>query len=142
MKHIKPFNEALDPRRERIEELGEAHLAYLLDEGYEVIYKTTDEIIQFRDLIIEIKLPKKVISAVAYAYTHFTWNDIKDRIIPLVAQLNKEYNIEVDISDGSFKDCPVNWVISDGPAHWFAPNSIRWIKIIIKRYLFKKDSKI
>jgi hypothetical protein len=139
MRYIKPFNESVE---QRIEEQCEAHLAYLIDEGYEVNYKETLQPIQQRDLIIEIKLASEVTSPVSYNYKHFTWNNVKDRIIPLVTQLNKEYDIEVDISDGSFKDCPVDWVISDGPARWFSPNSIRWIRIIIKRYLFKKGAKL
>lgn len=140
MKHIKPFNESRMIER-RIEDQCEAHLAYLMDEGYEVTYTPTKSIIQNRDLVIEIKLGTEYISQVSYSYKHFTWNNVKDRIIPLVAQLNKDYNIEVDICDGSFKNCPVDWVISDGPARWFAHNSIRWIRIIIKSYLFKKDTK-
>ena len=139
MKHIKPFNESVE---QRIQDQCEAHLAYLLDEGYEVNYKPTVHPIQQRDFIIEIKLTTPSVSRVSYNYKHFTWNNVKDRVIPLVAQLNKEYDIEVDISDGSFKDCPVDWVINDGPSHYFAPNSIRWIRIIIKRYLFKKGTKL
>jgi len=140
-KKYEPSNESLDTIKRKIEELGEAHLVYLFDEGYEVTYKPTDSIIQQRDLVIEIKLGSEPTSEVSYNYKHFTWNNVKDRVIPLVTQLNKEYNIEVDISDGNFKHFPVDLVISDAPARWFAPNSIRWIRIIIKRYLFKKDAK-
>jgi hypothetical protein len=139
MRYIKPFNESVE---QRIKDQCEAHLVYLLDEGYEVNYDETFQPIQQRDFIIEIKLASEKTSAVSYNYKHFTWNNVKDRVIPLVAQLNKEYDIEVDISDGTFKDCPVDWVISDGPARWFAPNSIRWIRIIINRYLFKKGAKL
>ena len=139
MRYIKPFNESVE---QRIQEQCEAHLAYLIDEGYEVNYKETLQPIQQRDFIIEIKLTTPSVSAVSYNYKHFTWDNVKDRIIPLVAQLNKEYDIEVDISDGTFKDCPVDWVINDGPSHYFAPNSIRWIRIIINRYLFKKGTKL
>jgi hypothetical protein len=139
MRYIKPFNENVT---QSIEDKCEAHLAYLLDEGFEVIYDETNDIIQKRDFIIEIKLTTPSVSRVSYNYKHFTWNNVKDRVIPLVTQLNKEYEIEVDISDGSTKYCTVDWVINDGPARYFAPNSIRWIRIIVNRYLFKKGAKL
>jgi len=49
MKHIKRFNESVE---QRIQDQCEAHLAYLLDEGYEVNYKPTGHPIQQRDFII------------------------------------------------------------------------------------------
>jgi len=144
MKHIKPFNESVPFNliERRVQELGELHLAYLMDEGYEVTYTPTKSIIQQRDLVIEIKHNTQPTSSVSYNYKHFSWDNVKDRVIPLIQQLDKDFDVEVDISDGSFKNCPVDWVISDGPARWFAPNSIRWIRIIIKKYLFKKGAKL
>lgn len=100
MKHLKPFNESRMIER-RIEDQCEAHLVYLLDEGYEVTYKPTDRftsqksfnsssIIQNRDLLIDIKLTSQPTSSVSYNYKHFSWDNVKDRVIPLIQQLNKK----------------------------------------------------
>jgi hypothetical protein len=150
MKHLKYITEEFefDTQLRKVKELGELNLSYLEDEGYIIDYKVTDAIIQYRDIVIEIKLATQPTSQVSYNYKNFSWDNVKDRVIPLVQQLDKDFNVEVEIFDGSSigwgekKNQTTDWVINDGPSRWFPPNSIRFIKIKLKSYLFKKGAKL
>jgi hypothetical protein len=159
MKHIKKFNESrslFGTIENSIEDLCNGRLAFLLDEGYEVKYHVEDKIFFNRDFIIDIGLIADKNCANKYkfyryddngsvinkTYRKFSWSDIKDYVIPLLQQLNKDYNIEVEIygmQKGDYiphyKNYDINWIISDSPSKFFAVNSIRWIKIKI-RYKF------
>ena len=150
MKHIKPFEsitENLDfcPQLRKVKELGELNLSYLEDEDYIITYTITKSIIQQRDLVIEISRVDKNIFSGYLRKDLFSWDNVKDRVIPLIQQLDKDFNVEVEIFDGLYDDKDhhtTDWVINDGPSRWFAPNSIRFIKIKLKRYLFKKGAKL
>lgn len=154
MKYLKSITEALtdrdqfNPQVRKITELGELNLSYLEDEGFIVSYEVTNAIIQQRDVVIEISKARDDDSLRNTFFTkkhRFSWSDVKDNIIPLVKQLDKEFDVEVEIFDGNYDDKrhhTTDWVMHDGPSRWFAPNSIRWIKIKVKRYLFKKGAKL
>jgi hypothetical protein len=150
MKHLKSITEAFefDTQLRKVKELGELNLSYLEDEGYIINYKVTDAIIQYRDIVIEISRVDRNIFSGYLKKDLFSWSDVKDRVIPLVTQLNKDFNVEVEIFDGSsigwgdYKNHTTDWVINDGPSRWFAPNTIRFIKIKLKSYLFKKGAKL
>lgn len=144
MKHLKYITEAFefDTQLRKVKELGELNLSYLEDEGYIIDYKVTDAIIQYRDIVIEIGRVDKNIFSGYLRKDLFSWSDVKDRVIPLIQQLDKDFNVEVEIFDGNYDDKrhhTTDWVINDGPSRWFAPNSIRFIKIKLKSYLFKKE---
>lgn len=146
MRYLKPINEdfEFDPIKRKIKDLVELNLSYLEDENYEIWFETTDSIIQQRDFIITIQLvPNKRTGT--NPLSNFSWNDVKDRVIPLVKQLDKEFDVEVEIFDGNYDDKrhhTTDLVMHDGPSRWFAPKTIRFIKIKVKRYLFKKGAKL
>lgn len=147
MRHLKYITEQFefDTQLKKVKELGELNLSYLEDEGYVIDYKVTDSIIQHRDIVIEIGRVDKNIFSGYLRKDLFSWSDVKDRVIPLVVQLNKDFNVEVEIFDGLYDDKrhhTTDWVINDGPSRWFAPNTIRFIKIKLKSYLFKKGAKL
>ena len=172
MKYLKPFNENnneddlrdfcethlaylldenldFNPQLRKVKELGELNLSYLEDEGYIITYTITDSIIMQRDIVIEISRVDKNRFSGYLRKDLFSWDNVKDRVIPLIQQLDKDFNVEVEIFSGIGNkstdlnpDHTTDWVINDGPSRWFAPNSIRFIKINLKRYLFKKGAKL
>ena len=165
MKHLKTFNEAkslFGTIEDSIEDLCNGRLAYLIDDGYEVDYKITNNSIHNRYFIIDISLiaqkgcPHQYLftryddngNQINKTYRKFSWNSIKDYVIPLLQQLDKDYNIDVEIYGmqkgdyiSHYKNYDIDWVINDEPSKFFAVNSIRWIKIKVKKYLMKKDAK-
>ena len=80
MKHLKRFNES-NSYEEELRDFCEGYLAYLLDDGdYEVFTYTYAE--HFKILFCE-----KVRS-------YIEWDNIKERFIPFLSMLDKNYNIE------------------------------------------------
>lgn len=80
MKYLKRFNESVD-FEERLKDFCETHLAYLLDEGFEVVLQDLNETY---DSEITVKRDDK---------GTFTWNEVKDHIVPFIIHLNKEYKL-------------------------------------------------
>jgi hypothetical protein len=80
MKYLKRFNESVD-FQERLKDFCETHLAYLLDEGFEVVLQDLNETY---DSEITVKRDDK---------GTFTWNEVKDHIVPFIIHLNKEYKL-------------------------------------------------
>lgn len=80
MKYLKRFNESVD-FEERLKDFCETHLAYLLDEGFEVVLIDLDE---SYDCEISIKREDK---------RTFTWDEVKNYITPFIIHLNKEYEL-------------------------------------------------
>jgi hypothetical protein len=80
MKYLKRFNESVD-FEEKLKDFCETHLAYLLDEGFEVVLLDLDE---SYDSEITVKREDK---------RTFTWNEVKDHIVPFIIHLNKEYEL-------------------------------------------------
>ena len=93
MKHIKPFNEALDENfREELQDFCETNLAYLLDEGIEVnvilgeqgtfFYHGNTNLTDFERYLIRIMIKEDK-----------SWNEIKDQMIPFLTRLSRKYEI-------------------------------------------------
>lgn len=166
MKYLKTYESRslFGTQEDKIEDLCDGRLAYLMDLGYEVSYHIVGGGYN-RDFVIDISFLaqrgplKEPISSgkliftrygidgnqIHKSYKKFSWNDIKDYVIPLLGDLNKDFNVEVEIFDGNFDDKrhhTIDWVINDGPSRWFAPNTIRWVKIKVNKYLLKKDAKL
>lgn len=80
MKYLKRFNESVD-FEEKLRDFCETHLAYLLDEGFEVGLNDLNETY---DSEITIKREDE---------RTFTWNEVKDHIVPFIIHLNKEYKL-------------------------------------------------
>ena len=80
MKYLKRFNESVD-FQERLKDFCETHLAYLLDEGFEVVLTDLDE---SYDCEISIKREDE---------RTFTWDEVKDHIVPFIIHLNREYEL-------------------------------------------------
>lgn len=80
MKYLKRFNESVD-FQEKLRDFCETHLAYLLDEGFEVVLNDLDETY---DCEITIKREDQ---------RTFTWDEVKDHIVPFIIHLNKEYEL-------------------------------------------------
>jgi hypothetical protein len=151
MKYLKTYESRslFGTQEDKIEDLCDGRLAYLMDLGYEVKYHVGEQEYFNRDFNIYISLfadsSTNSFNRLGKSYKKFSWSDIKDYVIPLLGDLNKDFNVEVEIFDGNFDDKrhhTIDWVINDGPSRWFAPDTIKWVKIKIKRYLLKKDAKL
>lgn len=97
MKYLKRFNESVD-FQERLKDFCETHLAYLLDEGFEVVLQDLDETY---DSEIIVKRDDNVT---------FTWNEVKDHIVPFIIHLNKEYELykSDDCDDDEYLPVKIN----------------------------------
>jgi hypothetical protein len=91
MKYLKRFNESVD-FEERLKDFCETRLAYLLDEGFEVVLNDLDETY---DCEITIKREDQ---------RTFTWDEVKDHVVPFIIHLNKEYELykSDDCSDDEY----------------------------------------
>jgi hypothetical protein len=80
MKHLKSFNEDITSFNfeEELKDFCETNLAYLLDEGTEVLVGETQN-----GNIVKIKFDKMK-----------SWDEIKDHIIPFATRLNNKYEME------------------------------------------------
>jgi hypothetical protein len=83
MKYLKRFNESQGDFQERLRDFCETHLAYLLDEGFEVVLNDLDETY---DCEITIKREDQ---------RTFTWDEVKDHVVPFIIHLNKEYKLRI-----------------------------------------------
>jgi hypothetical protein len=80
------LNESLSPKEE-LEDFCDTHLAYLTDEGFYIDY---EEIYGGHCTYVTIRHSKREDSK----YSHdFSWNEIKDRFIPFLQMLSKEYKL-------------------------------------------------
>jgi hypothetical protein len=83
MIYLKSFNESVDYNE--LKEFCEMNLAYLLDQGFEVIVT----LLNTNNYSVEIR--KSDIDDI-----WFNWNDVKDYIIPFLIRLKGEYEIKGD----------------------------------------------
>ena len=97
MKYLKRFNESVD-FEEKLRDFCETHLAYLLDEGFEVVLNDLDETY---DCEITIKREDQ---------RTFTWDEVKDHIVPFIIHLNKEYELykSDDCDDDEYLPVKIN----------------------------------
>lgn len=90
MKHLKRFNESFEQQmaREELQEFCETHLAYLLDDGYEIYVKEDRD-----SLLFALTIPSDMSTEEDPDAGEFKWNDIKDHFIPFLIHLNNNYEI-------------------------------------------------
>lgn len=83
MKHLRVFNESLNEDEvEELKDFCETSLAYLLDEGFEVVFESRwemSEIVKYVTLRKEDDL--------------FNWDSVKDHYIPFLQVLEKKYEL-------------------------------------------------
>ena len=87
MKYLKPFNENKD-NTEELQDLCDSYFAYLYDEGFEVRISTG--ILDERSPSWHIKINKPNSSGPTY---NFSWNDIKDYLIPFLQILLRKEDL-------------------------------------------------
>lgn len=90
MKHLKKFNESFEQQmaREELQDFCETHLAYLLDDGYEIYVKEDRD-----SLLFALTIPSDMNTEEDPDAGEFKWNDIKDHFIPFLIHLNNNYEI-------------------------------------------------
>ena len=99
MKHLKKFNESLQPVEvDELKDFCETSLAYLLDDGYQVSVSMRDK----------VKYPEKQHTIVSLGlkgnmgYRLFDWNDIKDYYIPFLQMLVRRYELVSYFTDNDY----------------------------------------
>ena len=92
MKHLKKFNESFEQQmaREELQDFSETHLAYLLDDGYEIYVKEDRD-----SLLFALTIPSDISTEEDYDAGEFKWNDIKDHFIPFLIRLNNKYSVGI-----------------------------------------------
>jgi len=113
MKHLKNFNESLQPVEvDELKDFCETYLAYLLDEGFVVDIKSAyrdlyGNVITTSSLPAGAKLNMSIDSTYigmayticlsipkdAYSNEKFNWSDIKDSFIPFLQLLSRRYKL-------------------------------------------------
>lgn len=90
MKHLKKFNESFEQQmaREELQDFCETHLAYLLDDGYEIYVKEDRD-----SLLFALTIPSDMSTEEDPDAGEFKWNDIKVHFIPFLIHLNNSYEI-------------------------------------------------
>lgn len=81
MRYLRKFNESTDGGFSDFKKFCEDSLAYLIDDGFRVKVDTED--ITLSILIHKFSFPN---------WTNFTWDDVKDDIIPLLEVLKEKYS--------------------------------------------------
>lgn len=95
MKYLRKFFESVDDDFEnQLKDFCETNLAYLLDEGYMLTYKSyTDDYCDDYYIIYLSCLTRH------NSKKFFTWEDVKDYYLPFITRLSKEYEIPEDRYD-------------------------------------------
>jgi len=83
MKYLRSFNESIT---DDLEIFCKENLAYLIDEGFKVNVDRTHKEVKIR--IHNFYFPN---------WTKFTWDDVKDDVIPFLEILSDKYNFFEDI---------------------------------------------
>lgn len=95
MKYLRKFFESIDDDFEnQLKDFCETNLAYLLDEGYKLTYKSYIDDYSDEYYIIYLSCFTRQNSK-----KFFTWEDIKDYYLPFITRLSKEYEIPEDRYD-------------------------------------------
>ena len=92
MRYLKKFNESLT--QDEIRDFCEMHLVYLLDDGYELAFREIGRITQINFLKPNGVTPIRWTPGQGGQVDWFNWDDIKNRFIPFLQILNKEYDIK------------------------------------------------
>jgi hypothetical protein len=96
MKYLRRFFESFDENM--LQDFCETHLAYLLDEGYELYIGD-----ERGKKTISITIPSDVSNEDGeYDTGEFEWNNVKDHYITFLTHLNNKYNIVPYFDEGWF----------------------------------------
>jgi hypothetical protein len=96
MRYLKKFFESFDENV--LQDFCETHLAYLLDEGYELYIGD-----ERGKKTISITIPSDVSDEDGeYDTGEFEWNNIKDHFIPFLTHLNNKYKVVPYFDQGWF----------------------------------------
>ena len=96
MKYLKRFNE--NNTHEDLQDFCETHLAYLLDDGYE-LYIGDDH----GKKTISITIPSDVSNEDGeYDTGEFEWNNVKDHYITFLTHLNNKYKVVPYFDESNF----------------------------------------
>jgi hypothetical protein len=93
MRYLKRFNEAIEP--DEIKDFCEQYLAYLLDDGYALAFRESGRITQV-DFVKPKESPLHGRWSPGFGGTvdWMDWDHIKDRFIPFLQMLDKEYDVK------------------------------------------------
>jgi hypothetical protein len=104
MKYLKKFFESFEENV--LQDFCETHLAYLLDDGYE-LYIGDDR----GKKTISITIPSDVSNEDGeYDTGEFEWNNIKDHYITFLTHLNNKYNVVPYFDQGWFCRYGQGWI--------------------------------
>ena len=96
MRYLKRFFESFDENV--LQDFCETHLAYLLDEGYELYIGD-----ERGKKTISITIPSDVSNEDGeYDTGEFEWNNVKDHYITFLTHLNNKYNVVPYFDEGWF----------------------------------------
>jgi len=87
MRYLRKFNESTDGGFSDFKKFCEYSLAYLIDDGFRVKVDAEDDTLSI--LIHKFSFPN---------WTNFTWDDVKDDVIPLLEVLKEKYYFNENIS--------------------------------------------
>lgn len=87
MRYLRKFNESTDGGFSDFKKFCEDSLAYLIDDGFRVKVDAEDDTLSI--LIHKFSFPN---------WTNFTWDDVKDDVIPLLEVLKEKYYFNENIS--------------------------------------------
>jgi hypothetical protein len=93
MKYIRKFNESITTD---IQEFCNNNLAYLIDDGYRIIYRSTgfsEEYWTMGSINDNIDYTSVNITKVDSRMSNFTWHDVRDEFIPFINILSRNYTI-------------------------------------------------
>jgi hypothetical protein len=124
MKYLKRFNE--NNTNEDLQEFCETHLAYLLDDGYELYIGDERE-----KKTISISIPSDVSNEDGeYDTGEFEWNNVKDHYITFLTHLNNKYNVVPYFDGGDENDVvefftmTVSWPGEEKDRHFYSVQEV------------------
>lgn len=93
MKHLKRFDESLQPVEVELKDFCETSLAYLLDDGYNVSLSQVKYPMKKQHIIVSLGLRVANGSNNNGYFKLFDWDDVKDYYIPFLQMLVRRYEL-------------------------------------------------
>jgi hypothetical protein len=125
---VRRFNESLDENE--LLDFCEANLAYLLDEGFDIMISGNNfSGDSFKS--IKITNPRSLDDREDGTVNYFKWNDIKDHFIPFLTRLLNEYSIYGNfvITDGILFHYVAPMYAHDRSTNWYKFSGLRTTKL-------------